>query len=138
MKVAVEPRPRLLQGARVLEAYPVDRRGKAPDDSLWFGTRRMYEEAGFEVVARRKPTRPVMMKAPRKGRSLVLEPGNVSKAGTLCYLNVDGRIRDAVAQVASRGGKVMEPTHPIGPHGFRAVVLDGEGNRIALHSRTDA
>jgi predicted enzyme related to lactoylglutathione lyase len=26
----------------------------------------------------------------------------------------------------------------IGPHGFRAVVLDSEGNRIALHSTVDA
>jgi uncharacterized protein len=71
------------------------------------------------------------------GGCLVLEPQNVTRAGTLCYLNVDGRIRDAVAQAASRGGQVMEPPHPIGPHGFRAVVLDSEGNRIALHSRTD-
>jgi predicted enzyme related to lactoylglutathione lyase len=33
---------------------------------------------------------------------------------------------------------VLEPTHGIGPHGFRAIVLDSEGNRIALHSSTDA
>jgi GNAT superfamily N-acetyltransferase len=45
---------------RILEAYPVERRGAARDDSLWFGTRAMFEEAGFEVVARRKPTRPIM------------------------------------------------------------------------------
>lgn len=55
------------QGARVLEAYPVDRKGPVADQSLWFGTRRMFENAGFEVVARRKPTRPVMRK--RLGRS---------------------------------------------------------------------
>jgi uncharacterized protein len=36
------------------------------------------------------------------------------------------------------GGSVIQDTHPIGPHGFRAVVLDSEGNRIALHSETDA
>ena len=48
------------QGARILEAYPVDRKGRTRDDSLWFGTRGMFEEAGFEVVARRKPGRPVM------------------------------------------------------------------------------
>jgi len=29
---------------------------------------------------------------------------------------------------------VLQPKHPIGPYGFRAVVLDSEGNRIALHS----
>ena len=61
-----------------------------------------------------------------------------STGGILVYLNVDGRIRDAVAQVEQRGGKVTEPVHSIGPHGFRAVVLDSEGNRIALHSNVDA
>jgi len=58
--------------------------------------------------------------------------------GPLVYLNVDGRIRDAVAQAASHGGKVIEAIHPIGPHGIRAIVLDSEGTRIALHSTTDA
>ena len=61
-----------------------------------------------------------------------------STGGVLVYLNVDGRIRDAVAQVEKRGGTVKEPIHSIGPHGFRAVVLDSEGNRIALHSNADA
>jgi GNAT superfamily N-acetyltransferase len=47
-------------GARLVEAYPVDRRGKLKDDWLWFGTKSMYDHAGFEEVARRKPTRPVV------------------------------------------------------------------------------
>jgi GNAT superfamily N-acetyltransferase len=50
----------------ILEAYPVDRRGALRDDSLWFGTRRMFADAGFEVVARRKPGRPLMRKALRR------------------------------------------------------------------------
>ena len=61
-----------------------------------------------------------------------------STGGILVYLNVDGRIRDAIAQVEQRGGKVKEPVQSIGPHGFRAIVLDSEGNRIALHSNVDA
>jgi uncharacterized protein len=61
-----------------------------------------------------------------------------SKAGILLYMNVNGRIRDAMKRVEALGGKVIEPTHAIGPHGFRAVVLDSEGNRIALHSTVDA
>jgi len=38
------------------------------------------------------------------------------------------------------GGKlgVLEPITPIGEHGFRAIVADSEGNRIGLHSPTDA
>jgi predicted enzyme related to lactoylglutathione lyase len=72
------------------------------------------------------------------GGCLVLEPDGITgKGGILCYLNVDGRIREAVAQVGRLGGKVLEPTHAIGPHGFRALVLDSEGNRVALHSMSD-
>ncbi|HYD80699.1 MAG TPA: VOC family protein [Paucimonas sp.] len=62
----------------------------------------------------------------------------VSNGGLLVYMNVDGRIRDAESKVTALGGKVLQGTHAIGPHGFRAIVLDSEGNRIALHSETDA
>ena len=61
-----------------------------------------------------------------------------SEAGILLYLNVNGRIRDAVSQVRKHGGKVLNPVHAIGPHGFRAIVLDSEGNRVVLHSSVDA
>ncbi len=61
-----------------------------------------------------------------------------SKAGILLHMNVDGRMREAMARVSALGGKVLEPARAIGPHGFRAVVLDSEGNRIALHSTVDA
>lgn len=61
-----------------------------------------------------------------------------SDKGILLYLNVDGRIRDAVEKVTECGGKVVEDVHPIGPHGFRAIVLDSEGSRLALHSESDA
>jgi predicted enzyme related to lactoylglutathione lyase len=61
-----------------------------------------------------------------------------ANAGILLYMNVNGRIRDAMNRVTALGGKIVEPTHAIGPHGVRAVVLDSEGNRIALHSPVDA
>lgn len=48
------------QGAKMLEAYPMDKAGRAGDDTLWFGTRAMFERAGFAEVACRKPGRPVM------------------------------------------------------------------------------
>ena len=72
------------------------------------------------------------------GGCLVPKPQEVTgTAGILVYMNVNGRIRDAVRQVEALGGRVLEPTHAIGPHGFRAIVLDSEGNRIALHSESD-
>ena len=58
-----------------------------------------------------------------------------SSAGPLIYLNCQGRLDDAAAAVAPNGGKILQPKHQIGPYGFRVVVLDSEGNRIALHSR---
>jgi predicted enzyme related to lactoylglutathione lyase len=58
-----------------------------------------------------------------------------SDSGPLVYLNAQGRLDEAIAAVDSNGGKVLQPRHQIGPHGFRAVVLDSEGNRVALHSR---
>ncbi|PCH79298.1 MAG: glyoxalase [Planctomycetota bacterium] len=61
-----------------------------------------------------------------------------SREGTLVYYNADGRIRDAVAKVTENGGEIITAVQPIGPHGFRAIVLDSEGNRIALHSNSDS
>jgi uncharacterized protein len=57
-----------------------------------------------------------------------------SEAGPMIYLNVNRRLDEAIAAVVPNGGKVIKPTHAIGPYGSRAVVLDSEGNRIALHS----
>jgi hypothetical protein len=37
---------------------------------------------------------------------------------------------------SAHGGRVVQPTEPIGPHGYRAIVVDSEGNRVALHSMT--
>jgi len=72
------------------------------------------------------------------GGSLVASQSPISAGSVLVYLNVDGRIRDAVVQAGLRGGEILEPVRAIGPHGFRAVILDSEGNRVALHSRRDA
>jgi predicted enzyme related to lactoylglutathione lyase len=57
-----------------------------------------------------------------------------SQNGPLIYLSVEGRLDDAIKSAEPAGGKVLEPKKQIGPWGFRALVLDSEGNRIALHS----
>jgi predicted enzyme related to lactoylglutathione lyase len=65
------------------------------------------------------------------------DDGNApSPRGPLVYLNVDGRIVDAERAVAAGGGRIVKSTHAIAPHGYRAIVLDSEGNRVALHSAT--
>jgi ribosomal protein S18 acetylase RimI-like enzyme len=48
------------RGVGLLEAYPVDKPGRSPDDWLWHGAKSMYDRAGFVEVARRRPQRPVV------------------------------------------------------------------------------
>lgn len=57
-----------------------------------------------------------------------------SAQGPLLYFSVAGRLDEAIAAVEPNGGSILKPKHQIGPYGFRAVVKDSEGNRIALHS----
>lgn len=57
-----------------------------------------------------------------------------SENGPLLYFNVDGRLQDAVARIESLGGSIVQDIHAISPYGYRAIILDSEGNRIALHS----
>ena len=59
-----------------------------------------------------------------------------SQTGPLIYLSVEGRLDDAVKKAGASGGKVLEGKQQIGPHGYRALIIDSEGNRIALHSST--
>jgi predicted enzyme related to lactoylglutathione lyase len=54
--------------------------------------------------------------------------------GPLVYLNTHGRLDEALEAVEPSGGRILEAKEPIGPFGFRAIILDSEGNRIALHS----
>ncbi|MEY2544677.1 MAG: uncharacterized protein QOE81_2138 [Verrucomicrobiota bacterium] len=57
-----------------------------------------------------------------------------SANGPLIYLLVEGRLDEAVKAVRANGGNVLRARQQIGEHGFRAVVIDSEGNRIALHT----
>lgn len=57
------------QGATLLESYPVDTSGgRVPSANVYKGTVRMFERAGFEIVARRRANRssaerPIMRRA---------------------------------------------------------------------------
>lgn len=57
------------RGVDTLEAYPVDKPGRAGDETMWFGAKSMFDAAGFAEVARRKPHRPIVRKRlPRSRR----------------------------------------------------------------------
>jgi uncharacterized protein len=68
------------------------------------------------------------------GCLIVSDEAQPSTDGPMLYLNCDGRLPVAIAVVELNGGKILKPRHSIAPHGFRAIVLDTEGNRLALHS----
>jgi len=53
------------QGVTLLEAYPIDKKGRSHPDFMWFGAKSMYDRTGFKEVARRKDTRPVVRKSLR-------------------------------------------------------------------------
>ena len=57
-----------------------------------------------------------------------------SANGPLIYLSVEGRLDEAVETARANGGKILRARQKIGEHGFRAVIIDSEGNRIALHT----
>ncbi len=72
------------QGVRMLEAYPVDKPGRSHDDFMFFGSRGLYERAGFREVARRSPTRVVMRRVlrPRRGHARLPDSGDASSTAT--------------------------------------------------------
>ena len=57
------------KGVRMLEAYPVDKPERSHDDFMFFGSRSLYERAGFREVVRRSPTRLVMRRGLRPRRT---------------------------------------------------------------------
>lgn len=55
--------------------------------------------------------------------------------GPLVYLNADPDLQLVLDKVEAAGGKILVPKTQISPeYGFMAVIIDTEGNRIALHS----
>ncbi len=79
---------------------------------------------------------------PHEGNSVggcLYTPGpenSPSNIGPLVYLNAEGRLGQAVKAAETHGGRLLQPIHQIGEHGWRAIVIDSEGNRIALHAPT--
>jgi len=72
------------------------------------------------------------------GGSLVYAPDyyKPSMDGTLAYFTAhSGDLANELARVESAGGKVLQGKKQISEeHGFMALIVDTEGNRIALHS----
>ena len=55
--------------------------------------------------------------------------------GVLVYLNANPDLQQVLDKVEAAGGKVVVPKTEVSPEiGFMGVILDSEGNRVALHS----
>lgn len=56
-------------------------------------------------------------------------------AGTVVYLNCDGRLADVAGRVEKAGGKLLTPRIEL-PAGMGAFfhIRDSEGNRVGLHA----
>lgn len=58
-----------------------------------------------------------------------------SQEGTLVYF-ISDNVQNEMDRIEAAGGKIYQPKTQISPeHGFMAVFMDSEGNRIALHSK---
>jgi uncharacterized protein len=73
------------------------------------------------------------------GGALVYFPEGykTSADGVLIYLTAfSGDLANELSRVESSGGKILQDKTRISEeHGFMAIVIDSEGNRVALHSR---
>lgn len=66
----------------------------------------------------------------------LMESAEVAKGGITPYVEVTD-IPAVLEQVPAGGGSVAMPKTAIGgEYGFFAVVIDSEGNKIGVHSRT--
>jgi len=96
----------------------LDRNQLEPMDMAWFP----YDPEGYG-----------------SGGSLVYYPESYkpSADGVLIYLTAhSGDLANELSRVKEAGGKVLQGKTQISEeHGYMALILDTEGNRIALHSR---
>ena len=55
--------------------------------------------------------------------------------GPVVYLNANPDLSIVLEIIENAGGKILQPKKQISPeHGFMALFIDSEGNRLALHS----
>lgn len=72
-----------------------------------------------------------------RGGAIVHNPDfyQPSANGALIYLNCEPDLSIVLNRVENAGGTIQKPKTEVGPGlGFWALILDTEGNRVALHS----
>lgn len=74
-----------------------------------------------------------------RGGAIVYDPEfyTPSSNGALVYLNCEPDIQKVIDRVVAAGGKILQNKTPVAATqdlGYWALILDSEGNRVALHS----
>jgi predicted enzyme related to lactoylglutathione lyase len=78
-------------------------------------------------------------KAGKIGGAIVYNPElyTPSNNGTLVYLNCQPDLQIILDKVETAGGRIIAPKKIISPEqnlGYQALIIDSEGNKVALHS----
>lgn len=78
-------------------------------------------------------------KAGKIGGAIVYNPElyTPSNNGTLVYLNCQPDLQIVLDKVETAGGRIIAPKKIISPEqnlGYWALIIDSEGNKVALHS----
>lgn len=117
-EIPVENMDRAIKFYEEVFDFKLDRNQMGPFDMAWFP--RVTEGLG-------------------SGGSLVHFPAayKPSTEGTLVYFTAhSGDLANELSRVEKAGGKVLQGKTQISEeHGFMALFIDSEGNRVALHSR---
>ncbi|WP_373492742.1 VOC family protein [Aquiflexum sp.] len=71
------------------------------------------------------------------GGAVVAGPGSTpSDTGALIYLNGGQDLNNILSKIAEAGGRIVMPKTLINEeHGYFAIFIDTEGNKLALHSK---
>ena len=74
-----------------------------------------------------------------RGGAIVYDPQfyTPSANGTLVYLNCDPNLQKVLDRVTSAGGRILQNKTEVAvtqDMGYWALIMDSEGNRVALHA----
>jgi predicted enzyme related to lactoylglutathione lyase len=107
-----------------------------------FDRARRFYETIFETTLNEMPfgdARIAVFAYDDPGVGGCLDEGSSSRpadGGVVIYLAAHGRIDRTLERVAGAGGRVVTPKTELPKIGFVAHIVDSEGNRVGLHSKS--
>jgi predicted enzyme related to lactoylglutathione lyase len=86
-----------------------------------------------QILFPRDPSKVSALSGRVSGALVKNDRAKPSAEGALVYLNASPRVQEMIDRVETAGGKVLMPKTKI-PAGEISIILDTEGNRVALHA----